>query len=102
MITSASELNQNPTKQRERERKRERKKKIRLHRIRPHRRCSGRDHPDGVNNCKVLVYLGGGYFLAKTMGFLIGRDGGLQKTLLFTARNGLVRARARSEPAREK
>ena len=19
----------------------------------PHRRCSGRDHPDGINNCKV-------------------------------------------------
>ena len=33
-------------------------------------------------------------------GFLTGRDGGLQKTLLFTARNGLVRARARPEPAR--
>ena len=35
-------------------------------------------------------------------GFLIGHDGELPKTLFFTARNGLVRARARPEPAREK
>ena len=30
--------------------------------IRPHRRCSGRDHPDGINNCKVRFTWGGGTF----------------------------------------
>ena len=28
----------------------------------PHRRCSRREHPDGINNCKVHVYLGESIF----------------------------------------
>ena len=51
--------------------------------IRPHRRCSGRDHPDGINN-KVQVYLGGVTFFCQNPQFLIGRDALLQKTLFFT------------------
>ena len=47
--------------------------------IRIHRRCSGRDHPDGINNCRVQVYHGlpGGGIFGPNNGFLIGRDGGL-------------------------
>ena len=41
----------------------------RARKVRPHRKCSGRDHPDGINNCNVQVYLGRGHFLAKTLSF---------------------------------
>ena len=69
--------------------------------IRPHRRCSGRDHPDGINN-KVQVYLGGVTFFCQNPQFLIGRDALLQKTLFFTIFFGLVRACARPGPAKQK
>ena len=37
--------------------------------IRPHRRCKGRDHPGWHKSTKVQVYLGGGLYLEKTSCF---------------------------------
>ena len=68
--------------------------------IRPHRRCSGRDHPDGINNCKVRFTWGGDPFRGQSCEFLIGRDGVIKQILCFTARNGLVTACARPESAK--
>ena len=47
--------------------------------IRPHRRCKGRDHPDGISQLRFRFTWGRGF--GKNLLFLIGRDAGLQKTL---------------------
>ena len=37
--------------------------------IRPHRRCKGRDHPDGISQLRFRFTWGGGYFFEKTSCF---------------------------------
>ena len=37
--------------------------------IRPHRRCKGRDHPDGISQLRFRFIRGGGHFLEKTSCF---------------------------------
>ena len=50
--------------------------------IRPHRRCKGRDHPDGISQLRFrFTWGGGGPLFGKNLLFLIGRDARLHKTL---------------------
>ena len=50
--------------------------------IRPHRRCKGRDHPDGISQLRFrFTWRGGGPFFGKNLLFLIGRDARLHKTM---------------------
>ena len=68
--------------------------------IRPHRRCSMRDHPDGIDKLQLQVYLGG-IFLPKPP-VSVGRDLGLQKTPSCKVLFGLVHACARPGLATQK
>ena len=51
--------------------------------IRPHRRCKGRDHPDGISPLRFR-FTWDGFFFGKNLLFLIDRDARLQKTLYGT------------------